>query len=204
MLVRQLHWSWRRTCFCFRLQHVVLRQQSGILWWPKPPKCLQQYQCPSDYSPLFSLDCRFMEISRMLQVSNCLHPISVRSSPVLFFSISDNVGGRTLANAVGVSSNTIESCTLACYNGGYTLAGMEYSAECWCGTSIQAGGAPASATDCNMLCSGNSTEYCGGPNRLTLYNYTGTPSTTPPPTRTDGLSPVTGLPGNWTYNGCWT
>ena len=181
----------------------MLRQQPGILWWTKPPQRLPKYQRPPDYGPLFSFDGRFMEVPRMLQVSSCLDLVSVRPFLIIFFSTSDNIGGRTLANAVGVTSNTIESCTLACQNAGYTLAGMEYSAECWCGTSIQAGGAPASASDCNMLCSGNSTEYCGGPNRLTLYNYTGTPSTTPPP-RTDGLSPVTGLPGNWTYNGCWT
>ena len=60
-----------------------------------------------------------------------------------------------------------------------------------------------------MVCGGNSAEYCGGPNRLTLYNYTGTDLTTTPPTGGGGgslinLSPVlTGLPQGWTYNACW-
>jgi len=117
-------------------------------------------------------------------------------------SISDIVGSRTLPFPVAVSSNTMESCTSACYNAGYSMAGTEYSAECWCGTSIQGAGAPASASDCNMPCSGDNTQSCGGPNRLNIYNYTGTVPTPPPPPGT--VHPVTNLPGNWSYNGCWT
>ena len=119
----------------------------------------------------------------------------------LIFSISDNNGGRTLSNQVAISNNTIEGCTSACFNAGYVFAGAEYSAECWCGSSIQAGGAPSSTSDCNMVCTGNGSEYCGGSNRLNLYKYTGTPRTTI--TTPSGVSPVTNLPGNWTYNGCW-
>jgi len=118
--------------------------------------------------------------------------------------ISDTVGSRTLPFPVGVSSNTMESCTSACYDAGYSMAGTEYSAECWCGTSIQGGGAPASASDCNMPCSGDNTQSCGGPNRLNVYNYTGTVPTPPPPPGTVTVHPVTDLPGNWSYNGCWT
>jgi len=62
-----------------------------------------------------------------------------------------------------------------------------------------------------MLCAGNSEEYCGGPNLLSLYNYTGTDL----PTSGGGgggggggdpigVSPVTtGLPTGWAYNACW-
>lgn len=117
--------------------------------------------------------------------------------------ISDTVGSRTLPFPVGVPSNTMESCTSACYDAGYSIAGTEYSAECWCGTSIQGGGAPAAASDCNMPCSGDNTQSCGGPNRLNLYNYTGTVPTPPPPPGTVTVHPVTNLPGNWSYNGCW-
>lgn len=159
--------------------------------------------CPGD-----CFKCRTMAISRMLQVSRFLALVVDRSFPVLFFSTSDNVGGRTLPIPTGVSTNTIESCTSACYNAGYTLAGTEYSVECWCGTSVQAGGAPASVSECNMVCPGNSTQYCGGPNRLNLYNYTGTPPTSPPPPPpppgTSSVNLVTSLPGSWTYDGCWT
>ena len=73
-----------------------------------------------------------------------------------------------------------------------------------------------------MPCIGNSSEFCGGPNRLNLYNYTGTdlpggggagtPTPTqaptqapaPAPTGTGTVSPVTsGLPTPWTYAACY-
>ncbi|KAJ7583869.1 hypothetical protein C8J56DRAFT_1054387 [Mycena floridula] len=120
--------------------------------------------------------------------------------------------GRTLRTEMGLSSpTTIEACTSACFNGGFQFSGTEFSDECYCDTVISNGGAPMPLTDCSMLCSGNSSEFCGGPNRLNLYNYTGTdlPHTGPPgggggasgPT---GVSPVlTGLPSPWAYNNCW-
>ena len=83
-----------------------------------------------------------------------------------------------------------------------------------CGLEVSNGGAPA--TDgCNMICKGNSTEICGGPNRLNAYNYTGTdlpPVKTPPPPGGGGgggnpntpVFPVTsGLPTDWAYQGCF-
>jgi len=63
-----------------------------------------------------------------------------------------------------------------------------------------------------MLCQGNSSEICGGSDRLNVYNYTGTdlpPVTTPPPPGGGGnpaapVFPVTsGLPGGFEYKGCF-
>jgi hypothetical protein len=43
---------------------------------------------------------------------------------------SDNVGARSLPVGVNtVGEVTIELCTTACYNAGYTLAGAEYSVQ---------------------------------------------------------------------------
>jgi hypothetical protein len=48
--------------------------------------------------------------------------------------ISDSVAARTLTVGTtpvgGASNNSVESCTAACFAGGYTLAGVEYSDEC--------------------------------------------------------------------------
>ncbi|OCL11830.1 hypothetical protein AOQ84DRAFT_176100 [Glonium stellatum] len=38
-----------------------------------------------------------------------------------------------------------------------------------CGNSIGGAGTNASDSDCNMACSGNSTQPCGGPNILTVF-----------------------------------
>ena len=55
-----------------------------------------------------------------------------------------------------------------------------------------------------MVCAGNSSEFCGGPNRLNVYNYTGTLSTNGGGDLAAGVAPVlSGLPGTWSYNACW-
>jgi hypothetical protein len=126
----------------------------------------------------------------------------------------------------GASNNSVQSCTDTCFSSGYPLAGVEYSHECctyylsplfvalvhsaWvpkdCSAAIANGGAPTASGDCSMVCSGNSSEFCGGPNRLNVYNYTGTDL--PPRDRGgDDGSPVfpvlSNLQMGWSYNACW-
>lgn len=60
-----------------------------------------------------------------------------------------------------------------------------------------------------MTCAGNSSEYCGGPDRLNVYNYTAPllVRITTGGGSTGGnnqVSPVQkGLPGTWTYAACY-
>lgn len=78
-----------------------------------------------------------------------------------------------------------------------------------CASAITNGGAPAAAGDCNMLCAGKNSEFCGGPNRLNVYNYTGTDLSTGGNNggggnNAAGIFPVlSGLPTGWAYNACW-
>jgi hypothetical protein len=75
------------------------------------------------------------------------------------------------------SKMTVEMCITFCSSNGYTLAGVEYSNQCYCGNSLGAGSLPASdRTTCNMLCSGNPLQFCGGPSRLNIYSKSGTPA----------------------------
>lgn len=67
---------------------------------------------------------------------------------------------------------TLESCAAFC--AAYRYFGAEYSGECYCGDALAAGSANASsAADCSLTCSGDATEYCGGPSRLELYEQQG-------------------------------
>jgi glucan 1,3-beta-glucosidase len=94
---------------------------------------------------------------------------------------------------------TIELCQAACKGSGYVYAGVEYAVECCmlflpfsflflifvndlkylsdalsgCDNAVRNGGGPApdGSTQCNMACSGNTAEICGGPNRLDLYTF---------------------------------
>ena len=125
----------------------------------------------------------------------------------------------------GSGSLTVALCTTACKNSGYTYAGVEYAGECYCGNAIANGGpAPDGFSGCNMLCNGNSSEYCGGPNRLDMYKLgaaaassTATSAPTVPPgnpvppastttatgTVATGKGSATGLPTGWSYQGCY-
>ena len=76
--------------------------------------------------------------------------------------------------AVSSAEMTVGRCTAACLGAGYLLAGVEYGGECFCGNFISNGGTPAS--ECNMPCIGNRSEYCGAGNRLGVYTRVQLPS----------------------------
>ncbi|VDB83101.1 unnamed protein product [Peniophora sp. CBMAI 1063] len=129
---------------------------------------------------------------------------------------NDSTASRSLsvvpAITGGSSNNSIQSCTAACFALGYHLAGAEFADECYCDTELRNGATSTPLTDCSMTCSGNSSEFCGGPSRLNVYNYTGAnlPPIKPVGGGGDGggastpLFPVTtGLPTGWAYNACW-
>lgn len=86
---------------------------------------------------------------------------------------TDNVSARTLTTNVSPSDEivTVYSCTTLCSQQGFQYAGVEYARECYCGNEISNGGAPASS-GCDMACTGDHTEICGGANRLNLYQTT--------------------------------
>ncbi|KAJ3115727.1 hypothetical protein HDU96_000139 [Phlyctochytrium bullatum] len=62
---------------------------------------------------------------------------------------------------------TIEGCAGACRDNNYPIMGLEYGNECWCGYKNPY--KRLNDTDCFMHCSGNLTDICGGPARLSMY-----------------------------------
>ena len=92
--------------------------------------------------------------------------------------------------------------------------GIEYASECYCGNALSAGSV-LTASGCSMTCSGNSSEYCGGPNRLNFYTANSAKSlgstTRVAATTSSTISPVSTptdpiiIPGdaNFTYLGCY-
>jgi hypothetical protein len=94
------------------------------------------------------------------------------------------------------STLTIESCVQTCIGLGYSVAGAEYSTQCFCDNFIRNGANLTADTDCSMTCSGNSSEFCGAGNRLSVYSNATLQVYRPPTVQ------QTGLPGNWTYQGC--
>ncbi|GKT49252.1 WSC domain-containing protein [Colletotrichum spaethianum] len=78
-------------------------------------------------------------------------------------------GVRALSQKSYTSGNnmTLEYCASYCSD--YKYFGTEYSSECYCGNFLDKSSSTAPLADCAMTCSGNQYEYCGGGNRLTLY-----------------------------------
>ena len=107
---------------------------------------------------------------------------------------SDSAASRSLTGdyyADG-SKMTDEACIAYCSGKKYAIAGTEYASECFCSNVIGSGSAKTPAGDCNMGCSGNSSEACGGPNRLTVFSN---PAAIP--VHDPG-------PNGWTFIGCYT
>ncbi|KAJ3951470.1 hypothetical protein N0V92_012112 [Colletotrichum tropicale] len=106
---------------------------------------------------------------------------------------NDNIPGRILAYRTGVAAGdslmSVLQCTTACKAAAFSYAGVEYSSECYCDNQILSTAA-SGQTGCNMLCSGNSTEYCGGGNFINVYKSSAAPKT------------ASTVPAGWTGQGC--
>lgn len=105
---------------------------------------------------------------------------------------TDSTSQRSLAYQVS-TDGTIENCLQTCYAQGYTIAGAEYASQCFCDDVVSSTMAKAAESDCNMPCSGDAQEICGGSDRLSIYNST-------------ALVPATIQQDvdSWLYDGCWT
>ncbi len=63
-------------------------------------------------------------------------------------------------------TNTVEGCVQICTAQGFAFAGVQYGQSCLCGNSY---GKYGPANNCNMTCTGNSNEVCGGINANNVY-----------------------------------
>lgn len=67
------------------------------------------------------------------------------------------------------------------------------------------GSTAAAASDCNMKCSGNSAETCGGSNRLNIYTGASLTSSSASSAAVAVASPsIVPAVGSFSYQGCWT
>jgi hypothetical protein len=86
-----------------------------------------------------------------------------------------------------------------CNGLGYSIAGLEYSSQCFCDNYVRNEAAlAASDSQCAMKCSGDNTEVCGGPGLISLY------STSRPAVAPVAAVKKTDLPQSWVYRGCYT
>ncbi|CAG7849956.1 SubName: Full=Uncharacterized protein {ECO:0000313/EMBL:CCA67329.1} [Serendipita indica DSM 11827] len=130
--------------------------------------------------------------ARPLERRITLSPSSNEPNWKSYGCVTDNIAARTLTGATLISDIlTTGACQSFCFGKGYKYAGTEWSKECYCDNEFRNGGVPAE-TGCDMPCSGDSNETCGGGNRLSVYENTGSLS-----------PPETTYPG-WSSQGCYT
>jgi hypothetical protein len=71
-----------------------------------------------------------------------------------------------------------QTCLDRCAEFGYMAAGLEYGKECYCGdpqNMVTANATFVAESECQIICDGDPSIYCGGGSRLTTYFWTGTP-----------------------------
>ncbi|WWC57722.1 uncharacterized protein I303_100256 [Kwoniella dejecticola CBS 10117] len=106
-----------------------------------------------------------------IYVNPSLAPKTVASNGFSQAGCIQEVSGRALTGASTTDpAMTVAMCTAFCASGGFTMAGVEYGQECYCGNSLVNGASTSLVSgECKMACAGDSTAICGGPNAINLY-----------------------------------
>lgn len=68
------------------------------------------------------------------------------------------------------TSNSPKKCITLCLQSGFPLAGVQYGTECFCGTNQPSDDHKISDESCDMKCSGDQNEFCGGFFKMNVYS----------------------------------
>ena len=80
--------------------------------------------------------------------------------------------GTNTAYSIATAAMTVETCAAICFNKGYAYMGVEFASECYCNSGGPSNGATLALTgdaECNKVCNGEPTEWCGGTSRINIY-----------------------------------
>ena len=61
-----------------------------------------------------------------------------------------------------LDNNSPEQCDEFCSNLGFLFSGVEHTNECFCGNDLPSDDLKINMSECNMDCSGDSSQKCGG------------------------------------------
>ena len=106
---------------------------------------------------------------------------------------TEGTGGRALGDASTTSNdNSIEFCAKYCDGANYF--GVEYGAECYCGSKLGVGSVKKPDTDCSMNCPGDNLEFCGAGGRLGVYQLNSSAITSSSSASVSASASATGSP----------
>lgn len=89
---------------------------------------------------------------------------------------TDNIGDRAFrGKSTSSPTMTVQSCIDYCSKAGFSYAGLEYSAECFCANQLDPRYAPRVGFmgACGMQCSGDNSQVCGGWAAMSIYKACG-------------------------------
>ncbi|KAL8924412.1 MAG: hypothetical protein Q9208_004020, partial [Pyrenodesmia sp. 3 TL-2023] len=145
-----------RECYCGN------RLQAGSVAAPSA-EC--KYPCTGDKNEICGGDNRLN-----LYAFRTTPPVSTPKPYTFDGCFTEATRGRALTGSVFYDdAMTVEKCSSVCK--GFTLFGLEYGRECYCGNTLQAGSQMTLESECNFPCPGNDAESCGAGNRLDVYHY---------------------------------
>ncbi|WWD02288.1 hypothetical protein V865_000327 [Kwoniella europaea PYCC6329] len=102
------------------------------------------------------------------------------SSTATYYGCYQDSSSSRLMNSASTesSSMTPSVCQAFCSSKGYSLAGVSYGKQCFCGNSVDQTKKQSSETGCSYACTGDASLKCGGFWYLNIYSSSGTISTT--------------------------
>ncbi|KAK3322262.1 WSC domain-containing protein [Apodospora peruviana] len=101
-----------------------------------------------------------------VELPSCLDPFQ----PYVYSGCYEDTGkpdALSLRSQLDRNSMTVEKCVSLCKGNGYRYAGLEYYGNCYCGQTVN--GAALEEDTCNFPCTGNSSQTCGGSNKISVY-----------------------------------
>lgn len=93
--------------------------------------------------------------------------------PGQYLGCYGDAASRDLPTLLSLNPVDPATCELACAEAGFLYAGLQYASQCFCGNGY---GKYGTSTNCNMACTGNSAQICGGGYANSVYA-----ATVPPP-----------------------
>ncbi|KAK8066488.1 glyoxal oxidase precursor [Apiospora hydei] len=115
-----------------------------------------------------------LEIQWVPELSWCTSSFSPFKS-VGCYNDTGSFEALPMRSAADQYAMTQEECWAICKGNAFRYAGLTYGGVCYCGPTLQVD--KVDSGNCNMACSGNADQTCGGHNYLSVFEDTTFPST---------------------------
>ena len=112
-----------------------------------------------------------MGMINLLRILMAAVALSLTPVQAQYLGCFKDEGARDLNGFAETTSTTNERCRQTCAARGFQYSGTQYGAQCYCGNTY---GKYGPANNCDMPCSGNPNEICGG-NWANSISRVGTP-----------------------------